>query len=47
VIAALKEQFAASPVPLVFDYFAGAQAAFGLGQPGFADLLDLVRSGRA
>ena len=47
VIAALKEQFAASPVPLVFDHFAGAQAALGLGQPGFADVLDLVRSGRA
>jgi predicted TIM-barrel fold metal-dependent hydrolase len=47
VIAALKEQFAASPVPLVFDHFAGAQAALGVGQPGFADVLDLVRSGRA
>jgi predicted TIM-barrel fold metal-dependent hydrolase len=47
VIAALNEQFAASPVPLVFDHFAGAQAALGLGQPGFADVLDLVRSGRA
>jgi hypothetical protein len=34
VIAGLKEQFAASPVPLVFDHFAGAQAALGLGQPG-------------
>jgi predicted TIM-barrel fold metal-dependent hydrolase len=31
----------------VFDHFAGAQAALGLGQPGFADVLDLVRSGRA
>jgi hypothetical protein len=34
-------------VPLVFDHFAGAQAALGLGQPGFADVLDLVRSGKA
>jgi len=47
VIAALKEQFAASPVPLVFDHFAGAQAALGPGQPGFADVLDLVRGGKA
>jgi predicted TIM-barrel fold metal-dependent hydrolase len=47
VIAALKEHFAASPVPLVFDHFAGAQAALGLEQPGFADVLDLVRSGKA
>ncbi len=47
VISALKEQCAASPVPLVFDHFAGAQAALGLDQPGFADVLDLVRSGKA
>jgi len=45
VIAALKEQCAASPVPLVFDHFAGAQAALGPNQPGFAEVLDLVRSG--
>jgi predicted TIM-barrel fold metal-dependent hydrolase len=47
VIAALKEQCAAAPVPLVFDHFAGAQAALGPDQPGFADVLDLVRSGKA
>jgi len=47
VIAALKEQCAASPVPLVFDHFAGAQAALGPDQPGFADVLDLVRRGTA
>ena len=47
VIAALKEQCAASPVPLVFDHFAGAQAALGPHQPGFAEVLDLVRSGAA
>lgn len=47
VISALKDQCAASPVPLVFDHFAGAQAALGLEQPGFADVLDLVRSGQA
>jgi predicted TIM-barrel fold metal-dependent hydrolase len=47
VIAALKEQCAAAPVPLVFDHFAGAQAALGPDQPGFAEVLDLVRSGTA
>ena len=47
VIAALKEQCAASPVSLVFDHFAGAQAALGPDQPGFAEVLDLVRSGAA
>jgi len=47
VIAAIKEQVMASPVPVVFDHFGGAEAALGVGQPGFADLLDLVRSGKA
>jgi len=37
----------ASPVPLVFDHFAGAQAALGADQPGFADVLDLVKGGKA
>ena len=47
VIAALKDQCAQSPVPLVFDHFAGAQAALGAAQPGFAAVLDLVKSGKA
>ena len=47
LLGALKEQFAAAPVTFVFDHFAGAQAALGLEQPGFADVLDLVRSGKA
>jgi len=47
VIAPLKEQFAALPVPVVFDHFAGAQAALGPQQPGFAAVLDLVTSGKA
>jgi predicted TIM-barrel fold metal-dependent hydrolase len=34
-------------VPVVFDHFGGMQAALGLEQPGFADLLDLVRTGKA
>jgi predicted TIM-barrel fold metal-dependent hydrolase len=47
VIAALKDHLAQSPVPLVLDHFAGAQAALGADQPGFADVVELVRSGRA
>ncbi|MBR0934806.1 amidohydrolase family protein [Bradyrhizobium jicamae] len=47
MIAAIKDLVAAAPVPVVFDHFGGAQAALGTGQPGFADLLDLVKSGKA
>jgi predicted TIM-barrel fold metal-dependent hydrolase len=47
MISALKDQFLQSPAPLVFDHFAGAQAALGPEQPGFADVLDLVKSGKA
>lgn len=47
VIAALREILADAPVPLVFDHFAGAQAAQGLAQPGFDAVLALVRSGKA
>jgi predicted TIM-barrel fold metal-dependent hydrolase len=47
VIAALKDAVAASPVPIVFDHFGGADAALGMAQPGFADLVALVKSGKA
>ena len=47
MIAAIKDLVAASPVPVVFDHFGGAQAELGLDQPGFADLLELVKSGKA
>jgi len=47
MISALKDQFLQSPVPLVFDHFAGAQAALGPAQAGFADVLELVKSGKA
>jgi predicted TIM-barrel fold metal-dependent hydrolase len=47
MISAIKDLVAASPVPVVFDHFGGAQADLGLEQPGFADLLELVKSGRA
>lgn len=47
VISGIKDLVMASPVPVVFDHFGGAQAALGTSQPGFSDLLDLVRSGKA
>lgn len=47
MIAAIKDLVLASPVPVVFDHFGGALASGGLEQPGFRDLLDLIRSARA
>jgi predicted TIM-barrel fold metal-dependent hydrolase len=47
MISAIKDIVAASPVPVVFDHFGGAQAALGPEQPGFSDLLELVKSGKA
>ncbi|MGH9386239.1 MAG: amidohydrolase family protein [Vicinamibacterales bacterium] len=47
MIAAIKDLVLASPVPVVLDHFGGAAAAHGAQQPGFADLVELVRSGRA
>ena len=47
IVSAIKDLVAASPVPVVFDHFGGAQAALGLEQPGFSDLLELVKSGKA
>ena len=47
VIKSIKDLVMASPVPVVFDHFGGAQAEQGLQQPGFSDLIDLVRAGRA
>jgi predicted TIM-barrel fold metal-dependent hydrolase len=46
-VSALKELVLAAPMPVVFDHFGGAQAADGIDQPGFGDLLELLRSGRA
>src|SRR5690348_13453352 len=46
VLAALKSDLAQAPVPLVLDHFAGAQAALGVDQPGFADVVELVRNGK-
>jgi predicted TIM-barrel fold metal-dependent hydrolase len=47
VIAALQNDFAALPFPVVFDHFARAKAALGPSQAGFDALLALVKSGRA
>ncbi len=47
MISAIKDLVAASPLPVVFDHFGGAQAPLGVQQPGFADLLALVRTGKA
>src|SRR5499427_662243 len=43
-IVAIKDLVDASPVPVVFDHFGGAQAALGLEQPGFSELVAVVRS---
>jgi predicted TIM-barrel fold metal-dependent hydrolase len=47
VIDAIRSQIAASPIPIVFDHFGGAQAVLGTAQPGFDALLALVKSGKA
>jgi predicted TIM-barrel fold metal-dependent hydrolase len=47
VVSGLKNLVLDSPVPVVFDHFGGARAALGLEQPGFADLLEMVRRGKA
>jgi len=47
VISAIKDLVLASPVPVVFDHFGRAQALLGVGQPGFSDLIELLRSGKA
>ena len=47
VVSAIQDAVRDSPTPVVFDHFGGAQAALGLQQPGFADLVELVGSGKA
>src|SRR5215471_15688209 len=47
VIAAMKDALAGSPVPLVFDHYGNVKEELGVGQPGFADLVSLVKSGKA
>ena len=47
VVASIKDLVLASPVPVVFDHFGGAQAALGVEQPGFHDLLEMLHAGKA
>ena len=47
LIVPLKDVVSELRVPAVFDHFGGAQAAEGLQQSGFAELLALVGSGKA
>jgi predicted TIM-barrel fold metal-dependent hydrolase len=47
MISAMKDIIAASPVPVVFDHFGGANEELGVQQPGFAEMVELVRSGKA
>ena len=42
----IKDVLASSPVPVVFDHFGGADADKGLEQPGWAELVDGVKSGK-
>ena len=45
VIEAIQDAIKAAPMPVVLDHFAGAKAALGPAQPGFATVLQLLRSG--
>ena len=47
LLSSIKDVLASSPVPVVFDHFGGADAALGLEQPGWADLIEAVKSGKA
>jgi len=47
LISAIKDLVLAAPVPAVFDHFGGLEAPLGLEQPGFSDLVALVKSGKA
>jgi len=46
VIKALKHEIASFPVPVVVSHFGRARAALGTKQPGFDDLLELVKLAR-
>src|SRR4051812_24901982 len=47
MISAVKDLVETAPVPVVFDHFGGLEASLGLEQPGFSDLVALVKSGKA
>ena len=46
LLSSIKDVLASSPVPVVFDHFGGADTALGLEQPGWADLVEAVKSGK-
>lgn len=46
VIAELKDEVLRLPVPLVVDHFGGARAEAGTDQPGFATLIEMLKSGK-
>src|SRR6202012_767322 len=46
LLSPIKDVLASSPVPVLFDYFGGADAALGLEQPGWAELVESVKSGK-
>jgi len=46
-ISTLRDLIMESDVPVVFDHFGGASAALGIAQPGFSDLLALLRAEKA
>jgi predicted TIM-barrel fold metal-dependent hydrolase len=45
--ALVRDEIASFTVPIVIDHFGEPQAGDGVGQPGFAVVLGLVRSGKA
>jgi predicted TIM-barrel fold metal-dependent hydrolase len=47
LIAALRDALMDFPVPLVVDHYGRCRAALGPDQPGFQELLSLLRAGRA
>lgn len=47
VVEALKPLILDAPAPVVIDHVAGAVPALGVKQPGFATLVELVRTGKA
>src|SRR5947208_9051443 len=47
MISATKDLVVNSPIPVVFDHFGGARAELGVEQPGFSDLVELVKSSKA
>jgi predicted TIM-barrel fold metal-dependent hydrolase len=46
VVAALKDAVLELPVPLILDHFGGARAEAGVDQPGFAAVVEMLKSGQ-